>query len=719
MLALYLITDLGRAQTPTPTPCPVTPTPYCGTCVLTTPTYTPVASPSPVPTPASFASGGLPFNLIQNGTGQFVNVQTGSLNANNAAIPALNAGTITTKQILSTGSESNYASFGSKWYLKPRTEGLGLSFLFAPPPYHRSTTVYTGAAGFRNSWSPITTQAFYRDDMWLDDTERSTYFAPNTIFMAGSITNTLSNIETGVGKSRIPKPHPTGTFPLKYTVGTISQAQLVGAGTKDDLFSTVGGVQFAYTAFPKSTGYESGTGERLIYANFLSGAELGSFIGRWVGPDLSNAANTGPMDGREAALKEDDLWAPAPAVANYMAGTTNQVWVDNKRVHYCVGDGTPGGDVGQPSRGTNVAGKVGYAVGTRAAVLAALKKSWVNVDTARGVTSNLALVETLETKSGYFCGDERLGSRVGSWMAFECGAPVYDTCKTLVVTATGCFLASMSPLSGGGSPPMAAPDGDDTQGLARGHEAHASLIARGEVIVGDGDGDDVQNYDTDVLHVKDVIRLAGRAAPPKFLESTPPSERVGLLYFDIARNALRISLAMEGEQGGEWQDTEVVWVDIATADDRIAASDVVGSKSNPTTDRNEILDKTLVAGGSAAAGQSPFLEPRASAIVTSPDVIAQDTLVPVSFFLTGFQGRSPRIMWKRIGSGPNNEGEVGWQEIKGGSMTSSDSTLGVFSVELPLGMAGTTGAAGRKGDVVQFVVIHPVTGQTTGTSVRL
>lgn len=708
---------------PTPTPCPVTPTPYCTTCVLTTPTYTPVASPSPVPTPSPVSLTGLPLNLTQTGTGQFANVQAAQMTANSAAIPTLNAGTITTRQILSTGAESKYASFGSRWYLKPRSEGLGLSFLFAPSPMHQSTTnySYSGSSSFHNSWSPITTQAVYRDDMWdSNSNDRADYFAPHTIFMVGSITNTISNLETGDGKSRDDDWVSNGNFPYKYTVGTISQAQLVGPGTRDDLFSTVGAVNFAYTAFPKSTGTESGTGERLLYANFLSGAELGSFIGRWIGPDLSSGSNSGPMDGREAALKEDDLWAPAPAVANYMAGTTNQVWVDNKRVGFCVGDGTVGGEEEGADWGTNVAGKIGYAVGTRAAVLAALKKSWVNVDTARGVTASFALVETLETKANYFCGDERLGSRVGSWMGFESPSPTYDPCKTSVTTSTGAFLASMSPTTGGGSPVMAAAAlGDGTTERATSHEAHASLITRGETILGDGAGDEMQNYDTDVLHVKDVIRLAPRTSPPSFSATTPPSERVGLLYFDIARNALRVSLAVGEPSGDRWGDAEVVWVDVATAEERISDEDLSGAKNPVVRSRDQIIEDTLIAGGAAAAGESLFLEPRASVIVTAPDLIDEASAIPVSFFLTGFQGRMPRVMWKRIGSGPNLEGSVEWQELRGGSVTSTDPALGVLSAQLPLAMSGTTGVPGRKGDIIQFILIHPVTGQTTGTSARL
>jgi hypothetical protein len=430
------------------------------------------------------------------------------------------------------------------------------------------------------------------------------------------------------------------------------------------------------------------------------------------------------MDGRQAAIKEDDRWAPAPAVVNYMAGTTNQAWVDNKRVGFCIDNGTPNQtpqcQLPSPEdQGRNIAGKVGYAVGTRAAVIAGIKKSWVNVDMARGVTANLIVAESLDGPNGYFCGDERIGSRIGSWIGIESGPIFYDLCKTKIHTATGAMIADMSPLSGGGAPAMALPDGEPTAGMASSHEAHTSLIARGEVIVGDGATDDMQNYDTDVLHVKDVIRLAGRKSPPTFSDTTPPSERVRLLYYDITRNALRISLAMEREEPHDWRDAEVVWVDVATADDRITPNDVVGNRRPSQLEPAEIIDQTLIAGGLAAAGISQFLEPRVSVVVSTPADLSGDTLVPCCFFLTGFQGKTPRIMWKRIGSGPNKEGELGWQEAPCDINATSDPELGMLNVALPLGMPGTVGLPGQIGDIVQFVIIHPVTGQVTATSVRL
>jgi hypothetical protein len=76
-------------------------------------------------------------------------------------------------------------------------------------------------------------------------------------------------------------------------------------------------------------------------------------------------------------------------------------------------------------------------------------------------------------------------------------------------------------------------------------------------------------------------------------------------------------------------------------------------------------------------------------------------------------------MWKRIGSGPNKEGELGWQEAPCDINATSDPELGMLNVALPLGMPGTVGLPGQIGDIVQFVIIHPVTGQVTATSVRL
>jgi hypothetical protein len=430
---------------------------------------------------------------------------------------------------------------------------------------------------------------------------------------------------------------------------------------------------------------------------------------------------TGEVDGRQANIKEDDWWDAVPANIGLMVGTTNSVFVDNKRLGECEPPGT-------------VAGHVGTAVGTRSGVVGSVAGSWINVDEAIGTLSLFGIGAGLPSSPGYFCnGSERAGSRVGAWKAFEASPPTWDPTEIAVGSANAALLYSQDVADAGGAPVMGSSAIQELVGSkadqAASVEEFATLIARGDVVVGDGQAMGHSPYDTDVLHVKDVIHLQPRTEPPTFDENTAPSDRVGLLYFDITRNALRVSLPLgsQGNQSGKsWKSAEVVWVDLATVKENVDPKrDVVGGAAGEglaRTDAKAAVGLIDDAAKEAAAGTSPYLHPKATVLIASEGLKDTTGAVTLNIMLSSYGKATPRVFWKRLGRGHYLEGETEWEEIPADKLaapTGANASFGAMTGRVTLAAPGKMGARGQKGDVVQFLFVHPETGQTTATSARL
>lgn len=715
---LFAVTSVGAQVTPTPLPTPTpSPTPDpctipCGTATPT-PTVTPAPTPTPLPTPAEVRSRGFLPVLVKAKWGRFQELYARMLTANEGSIGELTTGRTSAEFLEADQMQARYGGFGSRWYLDPLGETQPSPVTFAPPPGQAST----GADGtFFNSWAPLVSQAIYRGGMWTSPEAQNDEFARKIIFMCGSVSNSISNLVTGAGKTRPANPTPGELF-FKYTIGAWNQAQLLGGATELDLYTAVGSVSYGFTSFYDPNATEEGTGLRQMYATLISGAENGAIIGRRISPDMGLPGAAGEVDGRQANIKEDDWWDPVPANVGLMVGTTNSVFVDNKKLGACEPPGT-------------VAGHIGTAVGTRSGVVASVAGSWVNVDSAVGTMSIFGIGGGLPSSPGYFCeGSERAGSRVGSWAAFEATPASWDPSEVTVGSAIGAMLYSQDQADAGGAPPAGTSKLPGVEDGAASVEEFATLIARGDVVVGDGQAAGASPYDTDVLHVKDVLHLEPRTAPPTFEPNTAPSDRIGLIYFDITRNALRVSLPLPvaGNQGGDnWQNTEVVWVDLATVPEQVEAqSDVVGGEkgrghsAKTAAAPAELLDR---AGSEAAAGESHFLPPKATALITSGALASPGEAVTLNLMMSSYRGAPPRVFWRRLGTGKYLAGETDWQELPAGAMApppGATAGFGALTGRVQLAAPGKMGVGGRKGDVVQFLLVHPETGQTTGASARL
>lgn len=156
-------------------------------------------------------------------------------------------------------------------------------------------------------------------------------------------------------------------------------------------------------------------------------------------------------------------------------------------------------------------------------------------------------------------------------------------------------------------------------GKVRDIEKYATLIARGDVIVGDIQPADTSatGFDAGVLYVNGVLRLKARTEPPTFAENVAPSDRVGLMYFDATRNCLRVSVAAprEGLQRTDWKEAEIVWVDVKLNTKTLnPLTDVKGARpgraSMASASREEVLRGIERAKQTALAGTSVFLKSR-------------------------------------------------------------------------------------------------------------
>ncbi|MBI1291904.1 hypothetical protein GC173_11775 [bacterium] len=703
-------------QSPTPTP---TPDPCAIPCGIATPTptVTPAPPPPPIPTPERVNSRGFLPLLLKSKWGRFQNLYARYFEANTGSVGDLTTGTTSAKFLETDQMQARYGGFGSRWYLSPLDETNPSPVTFAPPPGQASTGKNMT---FFNSWSPLVSQAMYRGGMWTSDDMQNEEFAKKIIFMCGAVTNTISNLETGPGKTRPEVINPGDLF-FKYTIGAWNQAQIMGGGTAADLYTACGSVSFGFTSFFNPNATEEGTGLKQMYATLITGAENGAIIGRRIGPDMGLPGAMGEVDGRQGNIKEDDWWDAVPANIGLMVGTTNSVFVDNKRLGECEPPGT-------------VAGHVGTAVGTRSGIVGSVQGSWINVDEAIGTLSLFGIGAGLPSSPDYFCnGSERAGSRVGAWKAFEAAPPSWDPTEVTVGSSNAALFYSQDIPDAGGAPVMGTAQVQKMLGSnadqAASVEEFATLIARGDVVVGDGQAMGHSPYDTDVLHVKDVIHLQPRTEPPTFDENTAPSDRVGLLYFDVTRNALRVSLPVGsggGQAGKSWKSSEVVWVDLATVAEKIdPQKDIVGGKKGEGLTKataKEAAAQIENAAKEAADGASPYAVPKATVLIASEGLKDTSGAVTMNVMLSSYGKAKPRVFWKRLGRGHYLEGETDWQEIPSEKLAvpaGATASFGALTGRATLAAPGKMGSRGKSGDVIQFLFVHPETGQTTATSARL
>jgi hypothetical protein len=624
----------------------------------------------------------------------------------------------------------------SNWYF---TEGGQLPFRSAKPSTTQPNTFFVdqNAAIFDNLPGNLFEPGAEAD------------FANRVVHMFGSVFSALGSFETGNNRTRGPvntlqEPTPTTSW-NKYVVGAYNSGVMLRGHTIYDSVEVIGTLNTGTTAFMNGITYEnddsSSAALRQIVAHKVKGAENDAWIGRIFASDDGTTHLTTAAQALNQGFHEDDYWDPAPADVVDLVGSENYAVIDNKKA-------SPGIDTAIPGLSTAPyrSGYINQAVGLVGAVASMQADSWINLNAAIGMQSVLVAEGAFVADSpGYFTdgsGTDRGGSVIRNWTGVQVLAPVLDPCIDLI-NSTGVYVQEQSATSAQAGAPRLNSSlvNDDFAGVSHHTEHHAGLVTRGHMVVGEGWSDlDEHGYDTDVLHIRDVLHLTPRRSPPTIADDVPPSERVGLLYYDLSRNRVRVSLA--GSSSGS--DNEIIWadlkVDLSSATTVSSSSDSATATylSSPADDpsninaetsgrsESELQESVAQAATLARRGGSPFDHPRLHLNVSDS---SDPAAVALSFTLDGFQQNTPRIFWRLVPHPRSNRGASAWREIAGSSLIQVNQSNNAqraggwkvrqrLSTALDLSGHPLDGSPIVPGQIVQFIAIHPETGQSAGASYR-
>lgn len=611
--------------------------------------------------------------------------------------------------------EAGYMSVGSRWMLQPWEATGGAS----PDYFARGPLPFASSQGtVPNVWSPFSAQATWRVGLWAPE-KQAEDFAGRSIIMAGATNSSVGNIESGQDKTRT--SGSTWNFDgsqSKYYMGSSSIGTVIRGGSSYDDIRILGSGNYAFMNLydPSDIEDPNDPNTTRIHAFGMAGVEGFAYPSRRISADLSNGG--GPVDPRTGTLHPGDHLDVTPSILGVVIGLSGGSIIDNKRAGFC----TP-----QYTFGTNPpltqAGYIGSAIGVRATVGSATDGSWINVGSAQGVYTALYFANDLMPATpGHFCAEdgipdcERQGSTIGIWTGVSVGTPSGSagSCAPINFGATvGAFIADQTPDDDGGAPLMVAHTIQPAMEVpAMQTERHAAIVTRGKMVMGDSEADpEKHGYDTDVLHIRDVLHLAPRTEPPLIHESTPASERAGLLYFDAKRNALRISVAFPGET--EEEANRVAWADIPIDTDSL---DVAGADQNAQALAREEIESSLDRARQLAEERtSPFIHPRINPLVTR----GVGDVYTVNLLASGFRGTQPRVFWKLEGVGPDRIHETAWEEIVAPVASSAMPDTLSFDLDFAGLLAMAPDNFRHEGRVVKFLAMDPETGQTAGSAERL
>lgn len=257
-----------------------------------------------------------------------------------------------------------YAGLGDTHFLKPAFQEIPLSGANPNSVFHTYDT-HDLRGGFQsnlpgssteapgNIFSAVNVNAAYRDDMWRTDNDQAADFARRTIHMLGAQFFAMSDLVSGVGKTRASQNDRLdlglGGKDKKYTIGSLSYAMGLRGTSSRDEFAAIGASNHASSHFVNPpdddeetaiSGLNALQAKRFHYG-LLQGTESGAWVGRAISPRLSATDN--PVDpvegevekiGQEAGYHEDDFWNPLTAIIYRMAGSGNFIWVDNKKAPF-------------------------------------------------------------------------------------------------------------------------------------------------------------------------------------------------------------------------------------------------------------------------------------------------------------------------------------------------------------------------------------------------
>ncbi|MBI1290775.1 hypothetical protein GC173_05970 [bacterium] len=621
--------------------------------------------------------------------------------------------------------EGEWATFGSRYPLNVNAARTTLTPSRALNPLIDTSAV----SPFPNEYSPLTSQAVYEGALW--NASQAADYADRIIFKTAGNFIAISNVASGPGLSRKFATVAEVTS-QKYVFGADCRSIATRGQSIYDYNNHVGIAAAAFTAFHNPLSLESGAStneRRQMWVNTVSGAELNALAcSNWIASE-SGGTLYGPIDGRFATYKEDEDWTRTPAAIRVMYGNQSTVWLDNKKTDYEI----PGlmAAAGKPH--SNRAGYADFVVGARNSVVALVEGSWVNANYVAAMQANVVILESpfFTQSSTRLCGDsERCqGSHIRE--AYGIDVPAFvDPCGVIAtsigirVSETPNDIPDLLEALGGGEPVSNVVNfGIETEVETASSINRASIVANGSVVLGDGQKLG-SGYDSDVVHVRDVLHLQPRSEPPTFDETIANPDRVGLIYFDLKENALRVSVGLHGGEGiGSEQRASIMWRTIKFEEEVDPAKDVVSGNSGTTFKDVATVQAGLVATREVAAtGQSAFTATRVIPILNGEGVVVSKQKVVFAVMAEGFALDRCRIFTRRVSLSGPQAGMSFWKPVTGDALRLASGVApgsGIVTIEADLGTDAGLPSEPVKGEMVEIVIVDPKSGSSSGTSVRI
>jgi len=557
--------------------------------------------------------------------------------------------------------------------------------------------------------------------------------------MVGAMFSSAMNIESGKNKTRKDE-HPAsdvfdGSFDGKYAIGALNHATILRGGVlgeappggvtsydHGDQFVAIGSVGVGQMNLWKieSLDPESGSDAayKRIYAKALAGGEFIAQVGRRM-PLNFGATGNGPFDLRQLFLKEEDDWEVQVAGAQTMIGATVSAVVDAKKSSTT---NAPAHFWGAEGCGPQNMGAVSAAIGLKALIAGAVRKSWINVENSANVYAVSTFQEIWhQVEDDSECSDDRPGSLVRNLFGVYVQPIIMGPPATAtdVGRAIGVYVGNTQPELVIGADPLPLLNsnecgGDDPCGSSQ--YRGASIVTQGTTVFGDNLSDEeITGWTTDVVHIEGVMRLRGRTAPPTFSCCLPHAERVGLLYYDTTASALRLSVP--GSLSGQ-----IKWVKLAIVTetspgpptDSTCVDEELKSGAPPTTEEQRREQHVA----SVNDGTSSYLPPSVEALPVFP--VSQGHSPEITLFTSGFMREEPIFFYSRVGTDGDLGAAVPWTQIPeefispvSGLADDSDA----FTITYPFNGAGSNGVGPQPGDHIRIVARSRTDGRTAGTTV--
>lgn len=547
-----------------------------------------------------------------------------------------------------------------------------------------------------NDYSVLSVQGVYQKDMWSEPHLQENEFARPVIFMLGSRHLSMASLTSGVGKTRSGdiRDDQIAERESKSVIGLLSQGILLRGGSAYDALGAIGSEHIGFVARHNEDscecrGYraevyqdkpcfhpswtpptptrsptleEKGWDFHQRFLTLVQGAEILAQLGKRVtvetreedGQDDTKWKLHGPFDWRHQQWREDDLWNFVPAVVEHLISVDSYAKIDNRKAQ------------DESKASIPPFGKIREAIGIQGNIIAQVKDSFINVQIATGIVIKAFSTNTFRhpcISDGNVHGDDvtgcnwvntdTAGSVIRDYVGIEVTCP--NVPPEIELTSSNAMTIWATPLPTGTTFPTITPTASPTEGetkmeagiadtggeagKVRDIEKYATLIARGDVIVGDIQPADTSatGFDAGVLYVNGVLRLKARTEPPTFAANVAPSDRVGLMYFDATRNCLRVSVAAprEGLQRTDWKEAEIVWVDVKLNTKTLnPLTDVKGARpgraSMASASREEVLRGIERAKQTALAGNSVFLKSRRELMAQTAKDPSQSRTVQVA-----------------------------------------------------------------------------------------